>query len=1008
MSKDLQFKFDANLQYQINAIDSVVDLFDGLGRNETEFTFGDQIVANLPEFETLSDQWLEANLRGVQEKNNLERNIGLDADEGLVIKYAGNETWRYPSFTVEMETGTGKTYVFLRTMYKLRKRYGFNKFIVVVPSVAIYEGFIKNFNITRDHFRALYDNEPAALVEYDGTQLNQVRSFATASFLSMMVITIDSFNKHYNRIFKASEQLPGELLPYQYIQKTRPIVIFDEPQSTVGSSRAKEAVRALHPLFALRYSATHRESPNLVYRLTPFDAYRKDLVKKIQVVGVTERENFNQPFVALQKAERKNGRFKAKVRTYVYEDGRAKETTVTVRPGDDLFDKTNRDDHEDAGYVVEEINVNPSGPYLEFKNGDRLYEGMTIGPTKEAIFRQQIEETVRQHMEMQRRLRSKGIKVISLFFIDRVANYTDEDGIIRVLFKEAFNKIKQRYSAFRDYEPEEVSSGYFAKRSTDDGDEAYDADSSRKADRKARQDAYNLIMRDKERLLSFEEDVSFIFAHSALKEGWDNPNVFQICTLNQTVSETKKRQEIGRGLRIAVDQEGNRVFDDNVNILTVVANESYEQYASTLQREYEEDGETQAPPKPTNAKRAPAQRRDDIYESKEFRNLFRKLFQEAQYSININSETIIEECVERLNAQPFPDTVLVVERGKFIQTEYRFELKGVAGDTATIAYNIRDTEGNESHGTSKFENRKRLKKAFDDERLRGFRLANVGTDEDGPYVEFENGVRLIKEAPVEFTLEAGQRASQAERKGAEDTYPVFNLIDRAAHETDLTRPTLNCIFKQIKPEKKERLFKNPEGFAGTFISQVRNVVAAHVAENIEFTLTGEHRDYDLDELFPSDKEFPQKELVDAGEKGLYDKMQTDSGVEERFVEHRLIPDEENLSFYLKFPPSFKLDLPKVIGNYNPDWGIVRYTKDGLKLDLVRETKGSEDVDELQFPHEKRKIRCAFKLFDKLGVDYRPITDETLQWWKPKAEDIPQGTLNLVRGPNEAGMRQEER
>jgi len=1004
MSKDLQFKFDPDLQYQINAIDSVVDLFDGLGRNATEFTFGNQIVANLPEFETLSDSWLEANLSKVQAKNfrkdgkateDLVTAGTLDVDEGLVIKYAGNETWRYPSFTVEMETGTGKTYVFLRTMYELRKRYGFNKFIVVVPSVAIYEGFIKNFNITRDHFRALYDNEPAALVEYDGNQLNQVRSFATASFLTMMVITIDSFNKHYNRIFKPSEQLPGELLPYEYIQKARPIVIFDEPQSTVSSRRAKEAVRALHPLFALRYSATHRESPNLVYRLTPFDAYRKDLVKKIQVIGVTERENFNQPFVALQKAERKNGRFKAKVRTYVYEKGRAKETTVTLHPGDDLYDKTNRDEHEEAGYVVEEINLNPGGAYLEFKNGDRLYEGMTIGPTKEAIFRQQIEETIREHMRLQRRLRSKGIKVISLFFIDRVANYTDKDGIIRVLFNEAFNKIKKQYSAFSDYTPDEVSSGYFAKRSTDDGEEAYEADSNRKADREARKDAYNLIMRDKERLLSFEEDVCFIFAHSALKEGWDNPNVFQICTLNQTVSEIKKRQEIGRGLRIAVDQEGNRVFDDNVNILTVVANESYENYASTLQREYEEDGETQAPPKPTNAKRAPAKRRDDIYESDDFRAFFEKLFQEAQYSINIDTEKVIDECVERLNAQPFPDTVLVVERGKFIQTKYTFELKGISGDTATIAYRIRDTEGNKRQGQYTFENRARLKKVFDDERLRGFRLATTDTGEDGPFVEFENDVRLVKDAPLEFTLEAGQRASQAEHKGAEETYPVFNLIDRATHETDLTRTTLNRIFKQIKPEKKERLFKNPEGFAGTFISQIKNVVAAHVAENIEFTLTGKQRDYNLDELFPSDKEFPQKELVDAGEKGLYDKMQTDSGVEERFVEHRLIPDEDNLSFYLKFPPSFKLDLPKVIGNYNPDWGIVRYTDDGLKLELVRETKGSEDVEALQFPHEKRKIRCAQKLFVKLGIDYRPITDETPRWWRPAAEEVPQGTLNLV-------------
>jgi type III restriction enzyme len=992
MSEDLKFKFDPNLQYQIDAIDSVVDVFDGLPKHDPGFTMGGQMVPNVPPYEHLQDDVLEANVREIQEENDINStSIGLDVDEGPVIKYAGNESYRYPSFTIEMETGTGKTYVFLRTMYELRQKYGFSKFVVVVPSVAIYEGLVKNFEVTRDHFRALYDNETAALFEYSGDQISKVRSFATTSHMTIMVITIDSLNKHYNKIFKASEQLPGSLKPIEFIQKTRPILIFDEPQSTVSSPRAKAAARALHPLCALRYSATHRESPNLLYKLTPFDAFQKGLVKKIQVIGVTEEENFNNPYVALQSVNRSNGSFSAKVKTYVYEDGRAKETTLSLKQGDDLYEKTDREEHEGAGYVVDQISVKPEDRYLEFKNGVRLQEGMSHGPAKKDIFRVQIRETIRQHMKMQKRLRSKGIKVISLFFIDRVANYVDEDGVIRELFDQEFDQLKQRFSDFRDFSSNEVRSGYFAEK---DGEPA-DADSTRKADRQARQEAYNLIMKDKERLLSFDEPVSFIFAHSALKEGWDNPNVFQICTLNQTVSEVKKRQEIGRGLRIAVDQTGDRIFDDNVNILTVVANESYEDYAAQLQQEYEEDGEAKAPPEPTNAKRESAKRRDRIYESEDFQKFFDKLFQKAEYKINIDTEEVVDECIQRLNAQNFPETKLLVQRGEFVRTQYKFELRDISGPRASVKYQIENTRGSRRAGKYKFEEGDRLKKIFDDEKLRGYRVANTGTDQGDAFLEFENGVRLVKGKPIEFEESTGRVRTEETRESRKETYPVFNLIDRAARETGLTRPTLNQIFKGLDEEKKEHLFQNPEGFAGTFIDEIETVLSAHVAANIEFELTGETLDYELGELFPQEMDYPQKELVDAGEKGLYNKMQTDSEVEERFVEYRLQRDEDSLSLYLKFPPAFKLPLPNVIGNYNPDWGIVRYTNDGVKLELVRETKGTENVEDLQYPHEKRKIRCAYKLFETLGIDYRPITDETESWWEPKPENIPQGTLELV-------------
>ena len=271
----LKLQFDPNQPYQLDAVENIARLFEGLPRQATDFALGDEIRPNLPPFESLSESWIYDNLRQIQQVSNIATDLAvmLDVDEGMVLDGVSNESWRHPSFTIEMETGTGKTYIALRTIYELRKRYGFSKFIIAVPSIAIYEGWIKNFKITRDHFRALYENETVNLIEYDSARLSQLRAFATSTFVEILVVTLDSFNKTSNVIFKPSEKLPGERLPFEYIQQTRPILILDEPQN-MESEKAHEAIRTLHPLFSLRYSATHRSSPNLVYRLTPFDAYR--------------------------------------------------------------------------------------------------------------------------------------------------------------------------------------------------------------------------------------------------------------------------------------------------------------------------------------------------------------------------------------------------------------------------------------------------------------------------------------------------------------------------------------------------------------------------------------------------------------------------------------------------------------------------------------------------------------------------------------------------------------
>ena len=399
----LKLQFDPNQPHQTAAVENLARLFNGLPRRAAEFSLSGEIVPNLPPYESLSEPWLYDNLRQIQQESGLtggEMFGALEMDDGFEIEGVSVNAWRAPSFTVEMETGTGKTYVYLRAIHELRKSYGFGKFVIVVPSIAIYEGVIKSFKITRDHFRALYENETVNLIEYDGARLSQLRAFATSTFVEILVITLDSFNKASNVIFKPSEKLPGERLPYQYLQETRPILILDEPQN-MESDKAREALRTLHPLFSLRFSATHRTAPNPVYRLTPFDAYRLNLVKKIQVYGVTERENFNRPVLVLEAIETGAGLPRARVRTYVSDAGRLKEAELTLKHGDNLHTKTHNDEHK-TGYVVSEINAREN--FIEFENGARLSFSDRFGEYRAEVFRAQIRQTIQQHMDMQQRL----------------------------------------------------------------------------------------------------------------------------------------------------------------------------------------------------------------------------------------------------------------------------------------------------------------------------------------------------------------------------------------------------------------------------------------------------------------------------------------------------------------------------------------------------------------------------------------------------------------------------
>lgn len=573
----MKIKFDSHQQYQLDAINAIVNIFEGQPRAQGQFELnltGDSGVLfaelGVGNRLVLDPETILTNVQKIQDRNGLEKSSALD---GM-------------NFSVEMETGTGKTYVYLRTIHELHAQYGFTKFIIVVPSVAIREGVLKNIKITREHLQEIYGNQPFDYWVYNSKQVSTLRQFANSNQLQILIINIDAFNKKDNNVIhKENDRLSGRK-PIEFIQATNPIVIVDEPQN-MESTQAKTAIAGLNPLCTLRYSATHRNLYNLMYRLDPVKAYDMHLVKRIEVDSILDEPDYNRPFISVESIKATKTKITARLTIDVQRGGVVKRTTVSVsKNGTDLFDLTcGREAYQ--GYRVAGIDAGMG--FIAFTNGVTLKTGQSIGGYTDEIMKAQIRETVKNHLNKELEIihklpEGKRLKVLSLFFIDRVANYAPVDGKIRRWFEEIY----QELAANPLYKPlslppvELVHNGYFAQNQ-----KGVPKDTS--GNTKADDDAYELIMKDKERLLSIKEPLRFIFSHSALREGWDNPNVFQICTLNETRSEIKKRQEIGRGLRLPVDETGNRVLERNINRLTVVANESYKDFARALQTEIEEE-----------------------------------------------------------------------------------------------------------------------------------------------------------------------------------------------------------------------------------------------------------------------------------------------------------------------------------------------------------------------------------------------------------------------------------
>jgi type III restriction enzyme len=572
-----------------------------------------------------------------------------------------------------METGTGKTYVYLRTIYELNKVYGFTKFVIVVPSVAIREGVLKNLEITDEHFQSLYNRPPINYYVYDSRRLPLLKNFATNNAIQILIISIDSFAKDTNVINQYRDSTNGKK-PIEYIQSTQPIVILDEPQNMETDIR-KKAIANLNPLFILRYSATHKFIYNLIYKLDPVKAYDLGLVKQIEVDSVFSENDFNKAFIKLEDIKAAKTKVTATLRIDVNSVNGVQRKSIKVDSKNYDLHKlsNNRDQYKDL--LVSTINFADS--QIELSDGTTLQLGETQGALTDQIMKIQIRKTVEEHFIKEAKLKTSGVKVLSLFFIDRVANYRDYDSTGNVVkgkfsfwFEEAYNFYKNKYPSTLDHQVESVHNGYFAQDKTGKFKDSSTGESN------ADDDTYHLIMKDKERLLDKDEPLRFIFSHSALREGWDNPNVFQICTLNETNSEMKKRQEIGRGLRLCVDQTGQRILDKNTNRLTVIANESYEDFAKKLQKEIEDDcGVVFTGRIKDKRKRETVNIKKGYQLDKNFLELWEKIKHKTRYKVNYSTKELIKKTSDAIKKMQEISAPII----KSVKTGVNIVKEGVEG-----------------------------------------------------------------------------------------------------------------------------------------------------------------------------------------------------------------------------------------------------------------------------------------------------------------------------------------
>jgi type III restriction enzyme len=964
----MKIQFDSKQQFQIDAINAIVDVFDGQPLHGDGFEisfqtrgsglFGSQLGTELGVGNALllSDEAVLKNVRAIQDRNDIDN---VEALQGY-------------NFSVEMETGTGKTYVYLRTIFELSQKYGFKKYIIVVPSVAIREGVLKNLQITNDHFKVLYNNVPFEYFVYDARKVNRLRQFAASSQIQILIINIDAFRKNFtgtedevksNVIYKESDKLSGRQ-PIEFVSSTRPIVIIDEPQSVDNTEKSQEAIKALNPLCTLRYSATHRNVYNLMYKLDPIRAFDLRLVKQIKVGSVREANAFNEPFVRLDEVDNRKG-ISAKVTIHVATNEGVMEKRVKVKTKANLFNLSNEREVYSDGYVVTEINAEPDNSYIVFSNGRRLSIGEEQGGLRDDLMRLQVRKTVQSHLEKEIQLKGTGVKVLSLFFIDKVANYRSYDaegrpskGKFATWFEEFFGEFsaQERYKEVIPFPVEKVHDGYFAQ---DKKGVLKDTSGVTQAD----ESVYDKIMRNKEQLLSPDEPLRFIFSHSALREGWDNPNVFQICTLNETRSVMRKRQEIGRGLRLPVNKDGVRVFDDTINKLLIIANESYEDFARALQSEYEEDCGVI------------------------FGRISRASF--SQIARMVGGEEV------RLGKEASSKIYDILKDGGFITGEGRIQPKfnpSAANFDLALGAELDDVKSDVISVLNSLQLSSHIKNEADERKLvlnkgvyldEGFKLLwdkikakttySVTYSTDTLIANAVKGIsRMEAVEPIKLSYREAQLS--VERKGVEaiglrdqtvDVVYVGGIPDVIAYlqkETELTRSTIVSILKQCG--RLSEFLVNPQRFMEAVSSILKRELNRLIIDGIKYERVS-NQEYEM-------RLFEEREIVSylnnrlEVKKSIYDAVVFDSDVERKFAED--LERREDIKLFVKLPRWFKIETP--IGEYNPDWAILKH--DDTVLYLVRETKGTRDFERMRNA-EADKVRCGRRHFEELKVDFDVVT-----------------------------------
>lgn len=971
----MEFKFDAHQQFQQDAIAAVTDLFEGQPNDAAALrstlvgelpNLGDQNVFEIASEVgavgnnlLLDDEAILQNLQTVQDRNGLE----------IAGDLAGNSL----DFDIEMETGTGKTYVYLRTIFELAKRYRFTKFIILVPSVAIKEGVTTSIKLMTKHFQDLYATPFDATV-YSGSNAEEVQSFATSTNVQILVMTIDSLrgDKNTRVIHQTRDKLNG-LRPIDYLRATHPVVIMDEPQN-MESLLSQSAISELDSLCTLRYSATHRKTRNVVYRLDPVDAHDLGLVKQIVVAEALQKGSDAGQYIKLLSVKNDKG-FVARMELACRKgsDGSIERKVVPVKNGQDLAVVTGNAAYE--GWLINELSIEPE--FAEIFPHGLLYTGETIGGSNDSIYREMIRETIREHFRKETQLRDKGIKVLSLFFVDKVVSFLGEgynndtaNGLFVQWFDQLLNEERTKNPMWRELlpaEPVDYRRAYFASiRGKKGVPDAYtDSSGSSKSD----DDAYDLIMRDKARLLDQYEPVRFIFSHSALREGWDNPNVFQICALREMGAAMERRQTIGRGLRLPVNQSGERVPDQGIAQLTVVANESYREFADSLQKEYTASGVSIGVVRPGEFAKIPMV--DTSGEEKLLgfagsKQIWQELLErgyldkEGRVTANFRPETL------GFTLGPVPD---------FFWPE--IEIIDVMGKCKLERF-VKQQRKRKA--------RKLNKQLYDSHQFEDFwrTIAQRTTyrvalkrdeviDAAVNKIKFEQPIQPLRvqvtKAGVKL-VRGGTKTAETASRSAElsGTYQLPDIISELQEATSLTRRTLVDIL--TGSGKLKEFIGNPNDFIAMVKRNLQNVLAAAVVEGLQYEKIGgyiyelrelqkdgmEERDLFVDRLY----EVKNKQKTD------FDYIQIDSdgadAPERQFAE--LLDSREDVKLFMKLPDKFKIDTP--VGNYNPDWAIIKQIDGEDRIYMIRETKSTLDESKRR-PTENAKIKAAAKHFEAIGI-----------------------------------------